>query len=299
MSGGEGRKVSRQDIQLVQNLIERCLQLYMSQKEVVDTLLHQAKIEPGFTELVWQKLEEENQEFFRAYHLRLVVKDQIKRFNELLERQAELMHQMHPTGITSISRSSGPQMPPSPQNSFHHSLEHVRPPVKEETLHQGIGSGLPVYNGNVIPSLQPGMQTVMDMSAHNRRMNTMDMLMSHNSDVGMVQGMNGGMIKSEVNCSGNAPSAFGAEGIGLDTRHTIGAATVSSFSNVESNSLPMPEDILHSADASVGFLGQIPRNFSLSDLTADFSNDILETYSRSPFLGEDLEDFLDRGPVDP
>lgn len=35
----------------VQNLIERCLQLYMSQKEVVSTLLHQAKIEPSFTEL--------------------------------------------------------------------------------------------------------------------------------------------------------------------------------------------------------------------------------------------------------
>jgi uncharacterized protein (TIGR01589 family) len=35
----------------VQNLIERCLQLYMNQKEVVDTLLDQAKIEPGFTEL--------------------------------------------------------------------------------------------------------------------------------------------------------------------------------------------------------------------------------------------------------
>lgn len=35
----------------VQNLIERCLQLYMNQKEVVETLLDQAKIEPGFTEL--------------------------------------------------------------------------------------------------------------------------------------------------------------------------------------------------------------------------------------------------------
>ncbi len=35
----------------MQNLIERCLQLYMNQKEVVDTLLDQAKIEPGFTEL--------------------------------------------------------------------------------------------------------------------------------------------------------------------------------------------------------------------------------------------------------
>lgn len=30
----QGRKVSTQDIQLVQNLIERCLQMYMSQREV-------------------------------------------------------------------------------------------------------------------------------------------------------------------------------------------------------------------------------------------------------------------------
>lgn len=32
--GSQGRKVSTQDIQLVQNLIERCLQMYMSQREV-------------------------------------------------------------------------------------------------------------------------------------------------------------------------------------------------------------------------------------------------------------------------
>jgi uncharacterized protein (TIGR01589 family) len=49
----------------VQNLIERCLQLYMNQKEVVETLSFNAKIEPSFTELVWQKLEEENREFLR------------------------------------------------------------------------------------------------------------------------------------------------------------------------------------------------------------------------------------------
>lgn len=33
--GAQGRKVSTQDIQLVQNLIERCLQMYMSQREVL------------------------------------------------------------------------------------------------------------------------------------------------------------------------------------------------------------------------------------------------------------------------
>ncbi|KAG0474055.1 hypothetical protein HPP92_015912 [Vanilla planifolia] len=92
MSGNEIRKVSRQDIQLVQNLIERCLQLYMNQREVVDTLLYQAKIEPGFTELVWQKLEEENQDFFKAYNVRLMLKNQIVVFNKLLEKQVELMN---------------------------------------------------------------------------------------------------------------------------------------------------------------------------------------------------------------
>lgn len=66
----EGRKISTADIQLVQNLIERCLQLYMSQREVVFTLNQQAKIEPGFTLLVWQKLEEQNPDFFRAYYTR-------------------------------------------------------------------------------------------------------------------------------------------------------------------------------------------------------------------------------------
>ena len=37
-SSGAAQKVSTADIQLVQNLIERCLQLYMPQKEVAATL---------------------------------------------------------------------------------------------------------------------------------------------------------------------------------------------------------------------------------------------------------------------
>ncbi|XP_043716030.1 uncharacterized protein LOC122664320 isoform X3 [Telopea speciosissima] len=52
LSRNDNRKVSRQDIEFVQNLIERCLQLYMNRDEVVKTLLHRAKIEPGFTNLV-------------------------------------------------------------------------------------------------------------------------------------------------------------------------------------------------------------------------------------------------------
>ena len=69
-ASSDSRKISTADIQLVQNLIERCLQLYMSQREVVYTLNQQAKIETGFTLLVWQKLEEQNPDFFRAYYTR-------------------------------------------------------------------------------------------------------------------------------------------------------------------------------------------------------------------------------------
>lgn len=36
------------------------------QNEVVSILQQQAKIEPGFTQLVWQKLEEQNPDFFRC-----------------------------------------------------------------------------------------------------------------------------------------------------------------------------------------------------------------------------------------
>ena len=37
----------------------------LPQNEVVSILQQQAKIEPSFTQLVWQKLEEQNLEFFR------------------------------------------------------------------------------------------------------------------------------------------------------------------------------------------------------------------------------------------
>ncbi|PWA81287.1 hypothetical protein CTI12_AA188270 [Artemisia annua] len=51
ISSNDNRKVSREDIELVQNLIERCLQLYMNRDEVVKTLLNRARIDPGFTTL--------------------------------------------------------------------------------------------------------------------------------------------------------------------------------------------------------------------------------------------------------
>lgn len=48
---------------------------------------------------VWQKLEEENREFFKAYHIRLILKNQILLFNKLLEKQVELMQKACPSGV--------------------------------------------------------------------------------------------------------------------------------------------------------------------------------------------------------
>ena len=66
------------------------LQQYMAKKDVVYALQHQARIEPGFTTLVWQKLEEQNPEFFSAYNVRLKLKEQVILFNHLLEQQVQM-----------------------------------------------------------------------------------------------------------------------------------------------------------------------------------------------------------------
>lgn len=86
--------VSPEDIQTVQNLVERCLQLYMARDEVVTVLKSQATIDPGFTQLVWSKLEEQNPEFFKCYYTRLKLKAQIVMFNHLLEQQVAVVQRM-------------------------------------------------------------------------------------------------------------------------------------------------------------------------------------------------------------
>ena len=84
--------LSSLDIQLVQSLVERCLQLYLNQREVVQILHEQAKIEPGFTGLVWQKLEEQNPDFFQAYYARLTVKEQLVTFNQFVAKHHCILH---------------------------------------------------------------------------------------------------------------------------------------------------------------------------------------------------------------
>lgn len=146
--GSEGRKVSTADIQLVQNLIEKCLQMYLSQREVVSTLHQQAKIEPGFTQLVWQKLEEQNPDFFRAYFTRLKLKDQINLFNHLLEQQVNVVQRMQrgwmqPPGMMMQPRPGMPMQSMAMQAGMPMQSQFpVTAPVKQE--HDGLGGVAPL-----------------------------------------------------------------------------------------------------------------------------------------------------------
>lgn len=116
------------------------------------------------------------------------------------------------------------------------------------------------------------MHSAMVMCAHANRVDAPPNIMSsQSSNMALMHGVNGGIIKSETDYSGASPYMFGAESHVLDARSTIGDASVASFSSVESTSQPLNEPLLDADISSFGFLGQIPRNFSLSDLTADFS----------------------------
>lgn len=90
--------------------------------------------------------------------------------------------------------------------------------------------------------------------------------------MGLRQTIDGRIIKKEPVYGGNSPFAFGPHGSYLESRSTMGDASVSSFSSVESNTQPLNEPLLDADTTSFGFLGEMPQNFGFSDLTADFTN---------------------------
>lgn len=158
------------------------------------------------------------------------------------------------------------------QNSACYAPEHVGPSLKPENMHHGVGSCLTTTFTNGGSSLHPSMRNSVEMSAHAGRIGAQpNMLSTQNSHISLMQGINGGIIKSEVGYSGNASYMFGADNNVMEARPNVGDSSVAPFSSVDSNSQALNEPLLDADNSSYGFLGQIPRNFSLSDLTADFS----------------------------
>ena len=164
------------------------------------------------------------------------------------------------------------------QNSACYASAHAGPAVKAENIYIPIVSGLPNAFTNGVPYaftnggslLHPSMHTAVQMPAHSSRIDAPPSMLSAQSS-NMIQGINGGMIKSETGYSGRSPYMYGSDRNVLEMHPTIEDASVASFPSVQSNSQPLNEQILDMESSSFGSLGQDSRNFSLSDLAADFS----------------------------
>ncbi|KAJ0246481.1 Helicase with zinc finger protein [Hirschfeldia incana] len=259
-SSNDSRKVSRQDIELVQNLIERCLQLYMNRDEVVKTLLARARIDPGFTRLVWQKLEEENADFFRAYYIRLKLKKQIILFNHLLEHQYHLMRYppLPPKiPLAPIPNGMHPMAPGVNMPMGYPVLQHPQMHVQGHPHIDAMGmSSCHVVNGVPAPAnFQP-----LKMNSTN------DMVIDTNVEDATTQVIppnSGGMSEMEV-----SPASVASSGhFPFDASDMVMDASVldSAFTSEEGGGSGNARDSLRSFD-------QIPWNFSISDLTADLSS---------------------------
>uniref|UniRef100_A0A2P2KHR5 Uncharacterized protein n=2 Tax=Rhizophora mucronata TaxID=61149 RepID=A0A2P2KHR5_RHIMU len=160
--------------------------------------------------------------------------------------------------------------------------------------HHVMGSSLPNAFTNGGPSQDPRMHAAVEMSAHAARMSTLpNMLSAQGANMGLMPGLNSQIIRSETDYVGTPSYIFGTDGNVMEASPSIADASVASLSSMASNSHPMPEPL--DAENNYGYLSQIPRNFSFTDLTADFakSSDILDNYPRSPFLATDDESFLD------
>ncbi|KAI3450901.1 hypothetical protein Pfo_007566 [Paulownia fortunei] len=279
MSGGEGRKTTEQEIDVVKNYIEQCIQNYMNKKEAINTLAIQANIDPTFTKIVWERLEKENQEFFKAYYAKLLVKDQIIEFNRLLSQQVELMHQSGLTGITNELNSNRSHVmsrqlistPNAAQSSRH---------LKAEQIQQ-----LNVFYNNG-SSTQPCVRGTFDRSVHSREIDVApNMFLSQNPNVGLAQTMNGQIVKTEAGYAGRSTLNFSSPGNFLESRPLMGDASMTPFSSVESNA-QHPNDFLLDWDAC--FLDQYQQTFT-PEFTADStsSSDLQDGNYRPPSLPTD------------
>jgi hypothetical protein len=88
---------------------------------------------------------------------------------------------------------------------------------------------------------------------------------------GRFNGVNGAgpVVKTETSFGSDVGFGFGDPSF-LEPCPSMGDASGGSFSSSDLTGQPLADPILD-IDSSFGFLSQIPRNFSFSDLTEDFS----------------------------
>ncbi|KMZ66300.1 hypothetical protein ZOSMA_2G03150 [Zostera marina] len=304
ISSSDDIKVSREDIELVQNLIERCLQLYMNRAEVVKTLCNRARIESGFTTLVWQKLEEENPDFFRAYYIRLKLKKQIILFNHFLEHQYQLMKKPMTPKIPMMPMQNG--IHPVPVNNLpigYPVLQQSPMPAPGQPHLDNTNRGLSschVVNGVPVPGnyhhpirVNIGNDNMMDGSGGEVApplgpCSTMSSL----SELAISPASASASASASSGHFPFAPSEI--SGMEIDNS-MLDTDFASDMGN--SGDLQLRLDENESSKDSLRSLGQIPWTFSLSDLAANLSDldelGALGNYTGSPFLPSESDILLD------
>ncbi|XP_074555949.1 uncharacterized protein LOC141811794 [Curcuma longa] len=290
-ASSNGIKVSRGDIELVQNLIERCLQLYLNRGEVVRMLSNRARIEPGFTTLVWQKLEEENSEFFRAYYIRLKLKRQIILFNHLLEHQYHLMKYPVQPKIPLAPIQNGIRPMPVNLPMGYPILSQHPMSATGQPFADPMGCGL--SSSHVVQGI-PAPGTFHPIRINSGTDGTTTTEVAHATPpCGAISFMPEMVMSSASATSSNHfPSIPEISGIGTDL-----SALNSAFPSDAANSgLQLGSDGLEQSRDTMRSLGQF-WNFSLSELTPDLTNladlGVLGDYDGSPFMPSDSDILLD------
>ncbi|KAK9914432.1 hypothetical protein M0R45_038213 [Rubus argutus] len=305
ISRNKSSKVTLQDIQVVQNLIERCLQLYMNRDEVVNTLLDRASIEPGFTNLVWQKLEEENAEFFKAYHIRLKLKNQIDMYNQLLEQQYHLMKEQAPTNVAIAPVQYGMHHMPGAVNNL---------PMGYPIMHQSLipSTGYPQINSMGTISSCHGVKGILasenflHMQQNFAKENPADTV-----PIFPAGGVKLEVASSPISVASNSQFPFSPEtsGLNLDTS-ALDSAYTSHMANLEGLSIGSDDWTAYSKE-SLQLSGQVTWDFGFSNASewsnfqdfgavensgSEFQPSELDNILESPEQNDMVDEFLLDGP---
>ncbi|KAG8387372.1 hypothetical protein BUALT_Bualt02G0014500 [Buddleja alternifolia] len=229
----EHKKFIAEQYQLAKNCIELCLTHYKSKQETIDSLSRWKNIRRDLTELVWGSLEEDNPEFFKAYYVKLKLKDQIKEFNRLLLKQAELME-----SSASVSPDDGSRA------SSYSSQQHIPTVITAQSNRSMIRDDMQQVNmfHNCGSSIQSSVQGTVNQYAHNRALDaSRSLFLSQNPNMGLAQEMNGNHTQAGyAGCSSfyfSSPVSF------VESRSVMGDASLTTFSSISSNE-QHPNDIL-------------------------------------------------------
>ncbi|XP_056164945.1 uncharacterized protein LOC130137509 [Syzygium oleosum] len=155
-----GKRYPEDKVDKAHNLIEKCIQLYMDRDETAHALEIHFRIDSHLTRMVWDKLEESNQEFFQNYYTRLALKRQIGKINELLEQQhldknfplvpAEQQMSMKPQETAPLANS--PVSKTSNENEAESSSKLPANPVSFVGSEEVVGSDLLIPSGSLTRS---------------------------------------------------------------------------------------------------------------------------------------------------